>query len=202
MDAQTRSRYPRLASYLAGLPAGLASYPECQTKASLLVTLLEGMPQPRPRPSELPEPAGRYLERPPSSMWVPEVEAQAVSVTIADHYHMTDGQYLEWLKDQNRAYLNSLMYRAVFAFLSPAHIVPKAAARWGAVHRGSEMTVRFVGERGADVTLTFPPRLYAGIVLQQITAVLEVVLERSNARAGQVVLAEVSDTRGLYHARW
>ena len=195
-------RYPRLESYLAGLPVGLASYPQCLTKASLPLTLLEGIPLPRPDPGEVPEPAARYLSRPPAAMWVPEVEAMALSITIADHFDMSDAQYLEWLKDQNRTYLNSLMYRAVFAFLSPAHIVPKAAARWSAVHRGSELTVQFAGERDVDITLTFPPGLFAGIVLQHLTAVFDVVLERSNARHGEVVLAEVSPTRGVYHARW
>lgn len=195
-------RHPRVDAYLGGLPAGLASYPECLSKASLPLTLLEGLPDPRPSPFDLPEPARRYLLDPPSRLWVPEVEAMAISLIIADHYEMTDAQYLAWLKVRNLSFLNSLMYRAVMSFLSPAHIVPKAATRWAAVHRGSDLVVNFVGPRDVDMVLTFPPRLFAPILLEHFTAVFEAVLERTNACGGEVLLAEASDTRGVYHARW
>jgi hypothetical protein len=202
LDGIVAQRYPRLTAYVGGLPAGLASYPECLIKASLPLMLLEGMPSPRPDPSDLPDPARRYLLGRPSRLWVPEVEAMAISLIVADQYQMSDAQYLAWLRTQNLSFLNSLMYRAVMSFMSPAHVVPKAAARWAAVHRGSDLTVTFVGARDVDMVLTFPPRLFAPILLEHFTAVFEAVLERSNARVGEVVLAEASDTRGVYHARW
>lgn len=195
-------RYPRLESYLSGLPAGLASYPECLTKASLSLTLIEGMPSPVPDPGDLPEPAARYVARPPTGMWIPEVEMVALSLTIADHYDMSDAQYLEWLKGANRSFFQSLMYRAVMSFLSPAAIIPKATARWSAVHRGSELRAEFVGPRDVDIVLVFPPRLFAGLALQQLAAVFEAVFEHTRGRNPEVVLADVTETRGVYHARW
>jgi hypothetical protein len=164
--------------------------------------LIKGMPSPAPRPEDVPEPLRRYLMKPPSGMWVPEVEAMAVSLAIADHFRMTEAHYLEWLKNQNRSFFASLMYRAVMSFFSPASLIPKAPQRWAAVHRGSTLSVTTVGPRDLDVFLDFPPRLFATSALQQLTAVFEAALENSNARESEVVLAEVTDTRGVFHARW
>ncbi len=201
-DRSTRERYPRLSAYLAALPAGLGSYPECQVKTSLSLTHLEGMPLPRPDPSQVPEPLSRYLARPPSSMWMPEVEARALSIAVADHFRMTDAQYLGWVKAQNRTFFRSLMYRSVMSFISPSWIIPKATARWAAVHRGSVLAAEFVGPTDVDVVLTFPPHLFAGLALQQLVAVFEAVFEHSNARNPKVTLATVDETRAVYRAHW
>ncbi len=202
IDATTAKRYPRLNAYLAGLPQGLASYPECTSKASLPLMLIKGMPAPAPRPEDVPEPLATYLARPPSGMWVPEVEAMAVSLAIADHYRMTENQHLQWLKSQNRGFFSSLMYRAVMSFFSPAALIPKGTARWAAVHRGSTLRAEVVGEKDVDVFLDFPPSLFPRVALQQLTAVFEAALENSNARSSEVVLVEAGETRGLFHARW
>ncbi len=202
LDAVTAKRYPRLAAYLDGLPQGLASYPQCTSKASLPLMLTKGMPAPTPRPQDVPEPLRRYLLSPPSGMWVPEVESMAISLAIADQYRMTENQHLSWLKSQNRGFFSSLMYRAVMSFFSPAALIPKSPARWAAVHRGSALSATFVGPNDVDVFLDFPPRLFPRIALQQLTAVFEAALENSNARASEVMLVDVTDTRGTFHARW
>jgi hypothetical protein len=202
MSLDFAHRYPRLSAYLAALPAGLDSYPDCQAKTSLTMTVLEGMPKPRPDPSEVPEPLSRYLARPPSGMWMPEVEARAIPLAIADHYLMTDKQYMAWLKAQNRSFFGSLMYRAVMSFVSPLTIAPKASARWAAVHRGSSLNAEIVGPREVVLTLTFPPYLFAGLALQQVSAVLQGLLEHAKTPNPEVSLVEVSATRGVYRARW
>lgn len=198
----TAKRYPRFARYVSGLPNGLASYPHCTSKASLALMLVKGIPSPAPRLDDVPELLRGYLTNPPSGMWVPEVEAMAVSLIIADHYRMTEVQHLEWLKNQNRSFFSSLMYRAVMSFFSPASLVSKAPDRWAAVHRGSTLSLQPVGPCDVDAFLDFPSRLFPTIALQQLTAVFEAALDNSNAREGEVVLAEVTDTRGVFHARW
>ncbi len=195
-------RYPRFTSYVGGLPQGLDSHHECTSKASLPLMLIKGMPAPPPRPEDVPDPLHRFLVDPPSGMWVPEVEAMAISLLIADHYRMTENQHLQWLKSQNRGFFSSLMYRAVMSFFSPAALIPKATARWAAVHRGSTLSATFVGPNDVDVFLDFPTRLFPRIALEQLTAVFEAALENSNARTSEVILVEVTDTRGTFHARW
>ena len=197
-------RYPRLVEYLASLPAGLASYPDCQAKTSLSLTMVEGLPEPRPalEKESLPEPLARFLRRPPTSMWSSEVESRALALSIADHYRMSNEAYLAWIKQQNRSYFGSLMYRAVMAFASPAALVAKAAARWAAVHRGSSLAAKVLGPGDAQATLTFPPFLFAGLALLQVKAVLEAGAEHTNARHPTVELEHVSPTSGVYRVRW
>lgn len=57
-----RPASPRLERYLAGLPDGLGSYPQCQAKGSVLRSLLEGTALER---AGLPEPLRRRLDDPP-----------------------------------------------------------------------------------------------------------------------------------------
>jgi len=195
-------RYPRLAAYLAGLPAGLGSYPDCLARTSLCAELIDGMPEPRPRPADLPEPAASILARRPRGLWMPEVHVMALSVTIADHYEFDDAAYLGWLHDVNLRYFSSLVLRVLMAFISPTELVARASARWLAVHQGSTLEARLTGPGSARVELTFPPGLFAPILLRHFTAVWQAIFEHSKAKECEVTLVEANELRGTYDARW
>lgn len=202
MSAANGTKFPRLNAYLAGLPAGLASYPECQARTSLLSQFLEGMPAPAPSPEGVPEPLASVLRRRPRGLWMPEVHVMAVSLTIADHAGMDDDAYLRWLEELNRSYFRSLVLRVLFAFVSPAELVPRSPARWAAVHQGSTLTTESVSPNEARIILDFPSGLFAPVLLRHFTAVFQAALAHSNARDPVVTLEEASEVRGLYRARW
>jgi len=195
-------RFPRLASYLESLPAGLASYPDCQARASLCVSLIEGMPSLPPTPDQVPEPMATYLARMPKGLWLPEVHVMAVSLTIADHFGMDDAAYLAWLEEVNRKYFSSLVLRVLMGFVSPAELAPRAPARWAAIHRGSTLTSEVIRPGEGRIELEFPPGLFAPILLQQFTAVFQAAFRHSRAKQAEVALVEASSTRGVYEARW
>jgi len=133
---------------------------------------------------------------------MPEVQVMAVSLTIADHFAMDDEAYLGWLQELNQSYFRSLVLRVLFAFISPAELVPRAAARWAAVHRGSTLSTESVSPQEARILLEFPPGLFAPILLRHFTAVFQAALAHSNAQEPVVTLVDASDVRGLYRARW
>ena len=74
---------PRLGAYLAQLPAGLDSHPECTAKASVVRKVYEFA---RDNPLVgLPEPLQRLLDEPlPSSTWVPQAQVLAAIVAMVE----------------------------------------------------------------------------------------------------------------------
>jgi hypothetical protein len=195
-------RYPRLTAYLAGLPEGLDSYPDCLARTSLCTELLDGMPSPHPRPKDLPEPTASILAKRPRGLWMSEVHVMAVSVTIADHFQFDDDAYLAWLHDTNLRYFSSLVLRVLMAFISPSELVARASARWSAVHQGSTLEARLTGPTSAHVELSFPPGLFAPILLRHFTAVWKAIFEHSKAKSCEVTLVDATDVHGVYEARW
>jgi len=198
----SEASYPRLSAYLRSLPDGIASYPECQAKASLCRTLIEGMPKPLPKISEVPEPVRDVFAKPPRGMWMPEVEVMALSLFIADHYRMTDEGYRRWLKTANRSLFQTLMYRALFSLISPAPLIVRGASRWAAVHKGSELDGRLVGPTEGEIQIRFPRNLFARPLLDHFTAVFEAAFEHCNARTCQVALVAADERRGCYRISW
>jgi hypothetical protein len=200
--ALSETSYPRLAAYLRSLPHGIASYPECQAKASLCRTLLEAMPAPVPDVSHVPEPVRAIFTKPPRGMWMPEVEVMAFSLFIADHYAMTDDGFKRWLKKANRSLFRTIMFRALFALISPAALIPRGGVRWAAVHKGSELHGRIVGPTEAEVLIRFPPNLFVRSLLVHLAAVFEAALEHCNARSCEVALVHSDERRGCYRIFW
>ena len=203
MTSASPSRFPRLTSYLAGLPRGLDSYPECQARTSLCKNFLDSLPTPRPRPDQVPEPFARALVRLPAALWMPEVHAMAISLAIADHYGFDDAAYLRWVHEANSGYFRSVLLRVLMAFVSPAELVARASARWSSIHTGSTLTATLVDKGRARVVLEFPSGLFAArILLEHFNAVWQAVFEHSKAKNCQVRLVDATETRAIYEATW
>ncbi len=194
-------RYTRLSDYVGSLPDGLASYAKCQARASLCETLIAAMPAPRPAAADCPPPIDRILAK-NATGWMPEVEVMAVSLFIADHFRMSDGHYRIWLKRANESFYSSIVFRALMAFVSPSSVVPRAGARWAAVHKGSQLEGRILSQRSAELVLTFPPRLFDERLLSYFVSVWAAGFEHCKAREAKVSLAKVEPTRAEYAIEW
>jgi hypothetical protein len=193
-----RPRYPRLMDYLGALPAGIHSYPECQSRSGVLQTFLEAAP----RSAEEPEPFVAELLRPPTRGWVSSVPFSAALLAVADANWMTDAQFLEWIRATNRALFRGLVYRALMAIFSPAQLVERAGARWESFHRGSWLTVTSGGAGQATGELTFPKRLYTPLLLRVCGEAFAAGFEHARGSDVTVELEEWSDTSGRFAARW
>jgi hypothetical protein len=164
--------------------------------------LLDCLPGRTPRPEEVPEPMASLLAAPPSNLWLPEAHVMGVSLIIGDHYRLEDDAYLAWLRDVNRRYFSSVVYRILMSFVSPGMVFPRAGARWAAVHEGSTLAGRLLGAGEGELELTFPPGLFAPLLLQHFTAVFQAAFEHSNASRCAVTLDESSDVLGHYRVTW
>ncbi|MFL5274609.1 MAG: DUF2378 family protein [Anaeromyxobacteraceae bacterium] len=190
-------RYPRVAAYLESLPRGLASHPQCEARSSIVVHFLAGTERvDEPLPREVAQ-----LLTPPTTLWTPEVRLAATMLAVADQERWSDAQHQAWLLARNRELLSGIVYRALMAFLSPAALLEKAAARWSSLHRGTELDVERSGEREVVGRLSHPPRLFTAVA-PAYGAAFQAAIEHSRARTACVTEEDVTATCATYRARW
>ena len=190
----------RLSRYLAGLPAGLDSYPEAQTKGSVYRNLLDDVPC---HLAALPAPLRHHLQHPPiASEWLPEVHLWALAFAVADQQGMDEARLHAWAAERNRKLFEGSVYRTLMAMVSPSTLFRFCAVRWNAFHRGTSMQAGPVSDDGCQVTLAFPRAVFDEQVLRFLAVVFRTALEASRAVGPQVELVSSTDSSGFYRARW
>ncbi|WP_248352539.1 hypothetical protein [Anaeromyxobacter oryzae] len=192
---------PRVGAYLARLPSGVASHPECVARASLLRVSLSERPLAREHVDALPAPVRQLVACPPlDAEWVSDVHLVCVLFAIADAHGMSDEGYLSWIGE-----LNARMFRTTFRHLmtvaSPEQLVDQVAERWGVFHRGSSLAVTRQGPGNALVHLAFPPRLFHGLAVRQFAPVWQAALQIADPTS-RVDLVASDDVTARFAARW
>ncbi|MCZ7677693.1 MAG: hypothetical protein M5U28_02505 [Sandaracinaceae bacterium] len=154
-------RFPSAAAYLARLPEGLASHPQCVVKASVLRDVADARPLGPDDLAALPGPVAQLVrEPPPVSSWVPEVHALVAMIAIRDR-HFAPGEiglsaYEEWTYERNKKLLARPLYRALFLLLSPERLLRNVGNRWAMFRRGSRLELVERSASSATVRLSFP----------------------------------------------
>src|SRR5262245_24327661 len=101
----------RLAAYLAGLPAGLASWPDHVAKASLLRAGLRTRPIDPRAITGAPPRLRALVETPPlDSSWITEVEYCALSLLIADVHGLDGPAFGRFWYEVMTSLVNSKLY--------------------------------------------------------------------------------------------
>jgi hypothetical protein len=184
--------------YLAALPAGLQSYPECLARSGILQTFLDARP---PATAEV-EPWIAALLRPSPRPYVPEAVLNAALLAMGDAAGLTDVQYLEWNRATNRQLYRGLLYRALMAIFSPTMLLERAPARWESFHLGTKLSVEVRGANEAFATLTFPTNLFGPLLLQGYATAYAAALEHARGRDARVELGVATSTSARFVARW
>jgi hypothetical protein len=197
VEAQT---YPRLAAYVAQLPDGLDSYPSVVAKASMCRTFAAGARFEGAPPGLPAIVSGLAASPPPVTAWIPEAHLMALLLAVAD-LRDDDTGFVAWMYDANRAVLKSPWYSVLMSVSSPMMLLRGTEMRWGALHKGTEVTATRQ-EKGATIHFDFPPRLYTPLLLRAYGEAFRAAIDLTNARDASVVLSQVSSTRAAYDARW
>jgi hypothetical protein len=197
--ADLARRYPRLAAYLAALPAGLDSYPECQTRGTLAAEFAADVSR---GARDLPHEVAQLFAAQPAT-WIPEAQLAATILAVADHAGRGDDEHAEWVREKNRAVFRGVVYRSLMAFFTPAGLLEKASSRWESFHRGTALGVERLADRHVRARLEFPPHLVSGPLLPRAYgAAMQAALEHSRAKTATLEVEDVGATWVTYRARW
>lgn len=193
---------PSVESYLASLPRGLSSYPECMHKGDPLRVWLQRSPT-REVARLVPPAVAALLDGdrtlPP---WVPEVHANVLYLAMRQAHFADDAAFLTHARECNRAVLETPVNRVLFWAAAPRSILRAAGLRWGSLHRGSAIDVRFGQDSTASVVLSFPRGLFPELVLRGNATGFVLAMENAGGRDVQIEVRAVAPTRALFTGRW
>lgn len=192
----------RLESYLARLPGGLDAFPDARVKASLLRGALEGQPLAEVAAALPASVAGRISELPMGSEWIPETHLVAVVHAVCDVRAFGPAEVEAWARAWTRDVFESPSYRILMAAPSPASALRSAGLRWGALHRGSELSMEGISDDGVRLTLRFPPPLFDPPFLAVLAQSFVALLEMSRAPGAAVALESGGEGFARFLARW
>jgi len=193
--------FPRLSEYVARLPEGLRSFPECRAKASLLRALLEARgdkPLPRAGPPEL---VSLVCEPPTPNSWISEVQYVAAHYFLADADRAGEKEFIEMTYRASRALTESRMYSALAKVASPSVMFRGAVTSWALIHRGVRLSARAaVGT--ASAWLLHPAHLYPRLAHVSAAEGFRAVIEAANGQNVVVKLLESRPDGAEFEASW
>lgn len=200
-------RFPSVASYLAKLPAGICSYPECSVKASVYRDALESRPLSRVDLLLLPPEVVELVERPPPvTVWVPEVVSTVILVAILDRHFPTGRPGLEafrdWTYDRNRRLLTRPLYRALFLLLNPERLLRNVGKRWDAFRRGTRLELLANGPGWAELVVRHPPNLFNESTLYGLSGAFRAAAEASGGRNVETEARQTKEREARYVISW
>ena len=196
------TRHPRAASYLAQLPRGLNTYPECVGKGSIVRTYCDALRERNTRAASLPAPLAAWLiEPPPFGSWVSEVQSRALSHILFDELGYSDAAALRWTFERNVELLGGRAYRALSFVAFPELLLRGAGIRWNQFHRGTELSASTVGAEHF-VNLRFPANLFDALTVRAFGEALRAVMTISRAKQVDIVVEAVSSRSARYRVDW
>jgi len=155
-------------AYLARLPHGTASFPECMVRASIYEPWRNELPALDLRStSEVFSPSfATYLRSGPSDDWIPEVWASVLlELWFTGVVDRDEARCRARLRQGNREVFESPLYRAVVRVLSPSLVIMGMARTWNLTRRGSSakatMGPRSASPRTGEIMVSHPPWLFS-----------------------------------------
>jgi hypothetical protein len=195
------SRYPHLAAYLAQLPDGLRSYPECKSKGTLVVSAIEGHDLSAIGDGLPPDLLAMLRQPPPVGVWVPAVFSDAVFYVLVDAFYPSKDAVLKWTFDRTIRTASSRVYRALTRAAGPSTLLRMTAAVHRLFQRGTYLESKRIG-KSVELRLRHPPYLHGGLNHVSNVALFRALLHYTGASDIDVEMIASEPTQALYVARW
>lgn len=197
-----RARFPGLSAYLDALPAGLASYPECQSKGALVRSALDEVDL-SAHLGALPEPVAAVVDaRPALTEWVSAVVTDAVFHAVCDLRFPTEEAVMTWTYERTRRVAKSQAYRHFLAVAGPGFFLRVATRTHSFFQRGTEMAVELLEPNRSIVAMHHPPHLHSRLNQLTNVALLRAVVDMTGGLRTRSEMIEHGPTGARYECRW
>lgn len=195
-------RFPGLARYLAALPEGLDSYPESQSKGSLVRSTLQWHDA-RELLSELPETLALLVrEPPPAAIWTPAVHGIALVHAVCDRYYRSDEEVLAWGARRSRALAKQGLYRAVLRVSGPRFLFSMTPRLNSMLQRGTHFENVALEPGRVLARLTYPPHLHSRRTLLGTVALCRTLVELTGGECTGAEMPECTETHATFECTW
>ncbi|MEW5740676.1 MAG: hypothetical protein AB1938_17240 [Myxococcota bacterium] len=181
-----------LEAYLASLPRGVDSYPDCVQKVSISREFLRFLPS-AGLSGKVPAPVEELLgKRLPASAWVPEVHACALLLAILDAHFSDAEAFVARAYVANKELLTGPLYRMLMFVASPLYLARNAESRWNTFHRGIKMATESLPQEKSGTAvfrLEYPRLLLPEVLARSYSTAFKAALEAAGGRSVQVEVA-------------
>ncbi len=199
------SMLPRVSTYLASLPNGLDSYPQCQSKAEVGLVLRDRL-MAAAGPAFEAMVSKQVLASMDSSSWIPTTLVTAIHLAARDAVFPSDDALLTWAYEDAVATYRRPAFRALMLLMSPTLLVMGVAKRWSSFSRGTELRSTSSTQEGntrlIHLELTYPAHLFSNLELQIIGCGFRAALAAASAKEPTVSALESGNTSTVFTARW
>lgn len=205
-DSATGTRsFPLVEAFLAKLPEGAASYPQCQSRGISLSIMLDRFPV-EVGDGSLPPEVVAILRNPPRGPWVATAPYHAAMLALREvHFPVGpegERRLLAELERNTREIFGSARFRVLFGLTSPERMLVTLARRWSAFHRGASLAVIERQSHAAILSLRHPMHLHLDFADFTWGQAFAIALERSGAERCAFEVERMSPARAHYHLRW
>jgi hypothetical protein len=205
MDWVGSSQYTHLLrtrAYLTSLPSGLASYPECCGKASVWRNILD-LTDTSSLVDRLPEDLAELLQlNLPYGAWLPVAKSFAGHLLLRDCLFSTDEAIYEHFRHVDRKLLSGVLYKMLFAVVSPGVMIQASDRRFGTLFKGIDFRTRTIGKDRVEVELSYPVGLVPPLVGRLYLIAFEVAVELSGGIDVHGKLLMHRPTSSRYELSW
>lgn len=200
-DSFDHERYPKLTEYLASLPDGLASYPECKAKGTLIKSIIEGQladDLTDGAPVEL----ANVIRNPPTfNQWVPATWSDALFYLVVDRKYPTEEAMIDWCYKRTLKMGQSAMYRALVRAAGPKALLKMGAKVHDMFQRGTTLRVE-LGAKEAELFLEHPPYLHGGWNHLSNVGLFRALLRMTGVHHPQADMVESAPKLARYVLAW
>lgn len=198
--------HPLLAPFVARLPAGLASYPQCRCKTEVHEAVRRDCGHLAKEPG-LPAVLRAFLDGTHQDSWMSEVAGNCLSLLVHERVHRDEAALYAWRHAEMTRLFHRPLNRALMLVFSPTLVLLNAARRWGAFHEGSSLRIDPVVKDGGTLRahgwLEYPPGLYDHPVLLNLCAsTYRAALDCAKAREVEVSVTAEGPERARFAASW
>jgi hypothetical protein len=188
------------AAYIRRLPRGLASYPGCAAKASLVNAYLVSKPL---SPASVPSELQMLLQRPPrTNEWIPEVHFLTLALLIREQHFSTDAHFLSWVRDVNAQLFKGPIYRALMLVASTRTLAKGTPLRWRQFHQGTDLVADHGDGAWVDLLFCYEPNLFDALHVRLFLASLEAAITALGESGSHVTSVEVSTSEARARIAW
>ena len=197
-----RKTFPLLHEYLASLPKGLQSYPQCRTISGFFTCMQSCQPRVWQDP-RLPSHLRDLLNhKPAAGSFMPTVLSSCQSIVWRDLMGIGEVDYLEEAHRIMWEVLSGPLYRASLNFLSPHIVLLNAGKRWNLFVEGTELRSLGGTKSRHILSLKAPAGLYPGIWCTFFANNFAETLRRVHARQPEVSARRKDATEILFELSW
>ncbi|MEM9453619.1 MAG: serine/threonine-protein kinase [Myxococcota bacterium] len=203
--AEQRERFPRLRTYLEGLPDGASSHHECTMAARILRLALAHHPIDQ---TQMLPPAVATLLRSTltDAEWIPEVHARIVLTVVRDlHFPAGPAGNDQWMRMLGRIY-QAVMSMGFFGFAMPSanssRLLAASLRLWQGLHRGTLIEIEQAAKSRAVLYMEHPTGLLGGLGPPEVLSAVQAAMSMSRVEYTDARVLEAKPTSLRFELHW